>query len=753
MREGLKPGDVALLARDIEPYRNDIYQIAEEFGLPVTVSGGLPVRENPAVAALMSLLNLWTPQRENRFPYREVIAAWRSPYFQWQWQIEKPDGEVESLAIGPEDADALDALARQARVVSGAAAWWDALRRRSRWQPQESDDFRNRDEDDVVWGEDARVLWRKWICFRRSVKPPAGRRSIADFVRWLENLIGPEPDDEPESGDAVGFTLNMVARIRAVSDPVLVERDIAALLALKETLRGMLWAAEALGDSRQITFREFIEDLGGALDATRYEPLRRPGRQMLLAGGIHALAGLRFRAVALVGLAEGAFPAVLQEDPFFRDDDRRPFRQAGWQIAPSPRKEEAMLLYLALSRASHRVLITRPRLAEEGAPWEPSPYWRWLQNATGLNPTRLTHEDALRDFPAASQAELMIALSQHGAVFEEAGLSDVVGAARMARWEHGRRVARDRYRHRATPHNGRLDSLAARLTRRFGSDHLWSVGRLEDYNKCPHFFFAKHILKLEERAEPALGLDSRQLGLFYHDALERLFRENAHLADDPEALKAAWEAMADELLDEASQRYGFRPTAWWGQTREHMKAVIGRTVEALAKESSGWRPVQFEAAFGYFNTPALALSHPDAGRGETLRLRGFIDRIDWQDQDGDRVIRIIDYKTGGVENMHKRALERGEILQLPLYGLAAEEALEQGGVVDGFYWSVKQAKKSPLQLAKAGVETAVEHAKRHAWGAVEGVRAGDFQPRPPAGGCPGHCPAAAYCWQHRPARR
>ena len=35
--------------------------------------------------------------------------------------------------------------------------------------------------------------------------------------------------------------------------------------------------------------------------------------------------------------------------------------------------------YQAITRASERLLLCRPYLAEDGQPWEPSPYWSHVQ--------------------------------------------------------------------------------------------------------------------------------------------------------------------------------------------------------------------------------------------------------------------------------------------------------------------------------------------------------------------------------------
>jgi hypothetical protein len=115
-------------------------------------------------------------------------------------------------------------------------------------------------------------------------------------------------------------------------------------------------------------------------------------------------------------------------------------------------------------------------------------------------------------------------------------------------------------------------------------------------------------------------------------------------------------------------------------------------------------------------------------------------------------LRIIDYKTAGPGSFTNRSVVEGKKLQLPLYALAAEQALKLGQVVDGFYWHVQQAEASSFSLSgfDGGPAAAIETALAHAWSAVRGAREGRFTPRPPDGGCPDYCPAAGFCWRYRP---
>jgi ATP-dependent helicase/DNAse subunit B len=306
----------------------------------------------------------------------------------------------------------------------------------------------------------------------------------------------------------------------------------------------------------------------------------------------------------------------------------------------------------------------------------------------------------------------------------------------------------------AAAHDGDLSVWGKVFARRYGPAHVWSASRLEAYRGCPFRFFVGSVLGLEPRAEPVEGLDARQLGNIYHRIMERLYRAVADPAD-LDALLEALPEIAALILDEAPQREGFRATAWWAQTRDEIVEHVRLSVCALHALSGDYVPHSYERAFGISGAPGDALVVRAAEGDDAFRLRGYIDRVDVDP--GERV-RIIDYKTGGPAGFSARAFEEGKKLQLPLYALAAQEALGLGEIADGFYWHVRHAawhleharSRSWFTLARAGPAEAVARARDYAWRTIRRVRRGEFTPIPPDDGCPDYCPAAAFCWRYAP---
>jgi len=758
VEEGMRPGEVALLARTITPYRSFVLQIAAEFGLPVRLVGGFSLRTNPAIAALLDLIRLMLPgvddDAEPALPRRMVVESWRSPYF--DWSALPAEDAPEPIGISPSDADTLDAVARWGRVIGGLSQWGEALDNLAAHAGAPADGSLPEVEHDeeqgwpkgIPQGRAAQALRDRFHRFIQRLTPPAGERSVRAFVQWLEELIGPDPELQSQQFPAPEepTALQIVGRARSGSETA--ERDVAALLALKDVLRGLVWAEEALGVGEKVAFTVFFDELAGAVEAASYQLAANPGRSEIVVSDVVQARGVPFRAVAVLGLAEGEFPAVIGEDAFLRDADRKCLREEyDLPLEPSTQSAEAEFFYETVTRPRERLLLTRPRLADNGALWQASPFWEEVCRLVRAEPKMLTSESTPLPDQVASWPELMESLAT------DRGYSQVRDWVRQT--EPLRQSALDLAAQvlylrsggvAASGYDGDLGELHDIMSKQFDPDQTWSASRLESYRTCPFFFYVGSVLGLEPREEPTEGLDARQLGTLYHRILEEVFQ--APSVSDPTDLEQLLEALPKvgaAMLDAAPEELGFRETAWWTQTRAEILENVRRSIEALSALPGDFVPYQHEAAFGLHGQPLLIVREGD----DSFQLRGFIDRVD---RAPDGRVRIIDYKTAGPWAYTKKAVAEGKKLQLPLYALAARDALGLGDPDEGFYWHVRHAESSPFQMSRfdGGPEGAMEVAVEKAWEAVRGARDGHFVPQPPDAGCPSYCPAAGFCWRYQP---
>jgi ATP-dependent helicase/nuclease subunit B len=752
VEDGLHPVDVALLARHLAPYREFIQQTASEFGLPIQLGGGQPLRSNPAVSALLDLLELALPDSasdpEPTLPRRRVIEAWRSPYFDWSAQADVHTKEP--IDIRPGDAEALDTVARFGRVIGGLSQWDEVLVRLA-----ERDDAPGRVEDeeqslpaDLPRGKAAQDLHARFRRFVSRLTPPQGVQPYREFVRWLEVLIGPDPELHPSPYRTLDepTSLNVVVRARE-GDEAIAQRDLAALTSLKDILRGLVWAEDAL-QTKPLDYASFVRELAGAVEASSYPLPLQPSSEGILVADVVQARGLPFRAVAVLGLAEGEFPAVLSEDPFLTDRDRAELCDGvGLALRPSTESSEAEFFYETVTRPQERLLLTRPRLAESGAQWQASPFWEEVCRLMHVEPVTLTSESVTPMDRVASWPEAMESLGRTPA-------SGVWHWARQtvpqetAHCETAAKVFRVRWDQDDAPsYNADLGARREAFALQFGPEHMWSPSQLEAYRACPFLFFVNRVLGLEAREEPTEGLDARQLGSIYHRILEQLYKATPWPWELQELLDRLPE-VAGRVLDQAPHQEGFRETAWWEQTRAEIEINVARSLQGLHERRGQFTPHAFEQRFGLGGEQPLVVRSDEA----SFHLRGVIDRID---RSPDGALRVIDYKLGGPGGFSGTAIHRGEKLQIPLYALAAERALGLGMAADGFYWHVRHAEPSSFTLAsyEGGPEQAIELAVLHAWEAVRGARQAAFSPHPPDNDCPGYCPASAFCWEYKPRFR
>ena len=691
VHDDLQLDEVAILARSLEAYRPFLIEVAAEFGMPLHLVGGTPLIDNPAIASFLSLLSL--PVLD--WPCRPIIEAWRSPYFAWPAQ-----------SITAPDAATLDHVSRIGRVIGGVDQWHEAFQMLTRTQSNAVPD----DEDQtasVISPVDAALLHRKFEAFVDALTPPA-QATLRDYAAFIEDLIGdPETD-----GSGVG----LVVQLR--QNPHTFDRDFAALQAFKDALRGLVLGEATLGDAHPIDYRTFMSELRGAVEALSYSPDEN-GAGIFTAAVLDAR-GLSFRALALLGLSEGEFPQAEREGVLLRETDRAVLRERGLSIEPKLRGDEVTFFYQAVTRAADRLLLTRPYLAPDGQPWEPSPYWTQVTQLIDQPIVRKVRpEDALDPVEAASPIELAQATRQ----FDQPV-------------RHSVEVLRARLTDEAVgEHDGVLPQLASILQQRYTPMHGWSASRLEMYGTCPFAFYIAHALQLEPRKPPEEGYDARILGSMLHKILEEVYQH-----DDP---MSALPVTARQVFATAPIDYGFRPSALWDAQQRELEEALRETITALFEASEGFTPRYFEQRFG-LGKPSLIVRSND---GTEIRLHGYIDRLDVDQQSR---LRVIDYKASGAA-ISAKDLDAGKRLQLPLYALAAQEALQLGDVASGFYWHILQGKASSFKLEKYpdGIDAAFKLVKQHVSDHVQNIRAGQFQPVPPEDGCPSYCPAVAFCWKYK----
>ena len=358
-----------------------------------------------------------------------------------------------------------------------------------------------------------------------------------------------------------------------------------------------------------------------------------------------SIRALRFKAVVVCGLQEGAFPLGAAPEPFLSDELRRELAAAGGirlRQRGDALERERYLFYSALSRATDSVTLSYRSSDEEGNLELPSPF-------------------------VADVAELLA--DGWTERRRKRLLGDVVWPLDQAP------TARERERARAaTTSGGTLAAaprrLSARALARVRHTEVVSAGALETYADCP----VKWLVE-RELAPRGLEPDAEAMarGSYMHDVLERLLKELGG-AVTPESLPTALEILDRLLAEEPPEVFPGRPESLRRASAEAIAADLRRYLRHESETGCGWEPLSLEWRFGFADEeatqPPLVLGDGD----QQIAVRGAIDRVDVA-PDGRRAV-VRDYKSGGVRSEYQGGRwSSDQRLQVPLYMLAVRELL------------------------------------------------------------------------------
>ena len=230
--------------------------------------------------------------------------------------------------------------------------------------------------------------------------------------------------------------------------------------------------------------------------------------------------------------------------------------------------------------------------------------------------------------------------------------------------------------------SGRKNYALGKVQRRqieklYGKQLQLSASQIDRQAECRLSYFLKYGLRAKERKEATV--DPAEFGTYVHAVLEQTARKVLELGGFPAvslektmeialSYSDAYAAEHFSQLDSERMAYLFR------RNGQELQFVVRELWEEL--QQSKFQPADFEVNFG--NAGGLP---PIAINGKTMNaiLRGFVDRVDTWNQNGNDYYRVVDYKTGK-KDFDYCDVFNGVGLQLLLYLFALQEC---GGDVVG----------------------------------------------------------------------
>ncbi len=359
------------------------------------------------------------------------------------------------------------------------------------------------------------------------------------------------------------------------------------------------------------------------------------------------------KAAFVLGLSE-AFPGSHAENALLSDREREHLLQCGIELGATTLERAATLeylVYVALSRASRLVWLTRPLHNDEGKPVARSPHLDKLERIfPALREHKVDDGEALAsggwmEQVQDGQSALELLAVLHSTV--DASLeSRMVVNALYAALEAGEIEAQTEFLTAAQRPNSEKPLAGVRAQQLYGPCISMSVSRLEAFRSCAFKHFARYGLRLKTR--PLGQLDAPAAGVFMHAALRYFLNYIMNLEQDiaeisDEEVRGIVAYAAERAEADVSEQIALTPGVL--AELELLKRSLeqaGTTLVLHAKRGK-YRPVRAELAFG----PGTSLNSPEhtTSSGMRAQLVGRIDLVDAALLPDGAYFRVIDFKS------------------------------------------------------------------------------------------------------------
>jgi len=718
LRSGFRPGEVAVIVRDIRSWSRLLGDVFDSCGIPYRLDDRSLVRETGLGYAFLSAL------RGVALDDAQALLSYlRSPYSGLTLE-QASDLELAYRRGTARGAQALAVLAADRGLAAVKRLW--ALVGQDSWQAPVDRGFGSPDR---ATGSGAPLGTR--VAPSRAPNGDVGRfvpAAAEDLVRGMlvAGLRGLPLGDRSAKKDARAF--------RAL------QGAFAALTALNQAYPPV---ADPGGSTRERD--EVATPASGWLDprlVLRYlSQVPVPGEStkdddVVEILSVHRARARRFQAVVVLGLVEGEFPGHGDKPSLLSAVQRARLDEVGGGfLRPEPDQEAAFFLS-AVSRPWRLLLLSARDADDDGTESVPSHYWQEARRLLGVAEvgpeSRTLADQVFSPRGAPSLRHYLRACVAHGRMPHP----DAVPRGATAAPSWGRPPTR-------------LTDPA--VVAELASTHCFSPSALESYAGCPFKWFVEKIVGAED---VEVELDGRVIGQLLHGVLSETYCALSAAGLLP--LKTADVPRAERIVDACIDRQV------WSDRCPGTPAERRLAAWRLRRMARNLFDMEVQAA------SSLTFSQGERWVGGShgadiggLRVRGRIDRVDVT-PDG-RGMFIFDYKTGSIPS--GRSLGSKDGLQLPLYLLALAAESPGGVVVGGAYLSLAEKGRSgvvhagwewALGSGTQGIGTLSEVEAEELWrrtretaaAAAEGIRAGLIAPRDDRT-CPHWCALGPACRARR----
>lgn len=620
--QGLRYRDIALIVRNLSAYERLLDAVFTEYGIPFFLDRKVEITNHPLVRLIVSMLDI----------------------FNHDWSYEAVFSYLKTGLTGIEHGK-IDRLENYVLACG--------IRGQSRWlSPADWTMTPGLIPDERENAHDHEILAEINALRRTVVKPLAeflaqakGRRPVAEICAALYDFL--HNLGIPARLEAYIHKFRQRGQLDLANEYAQVWNSVMAVLdQIVEAMGHETMGVERFAQTLNIGLAEYqIGLVPASLD-------------QVLIGSAERSKSREIKALFVLGVNDGVFPAGAPEEGVLSDPERSVLKAAGVELAKDTRTqafEEHFLVYRALTLSGDYLRLSWPIADAEGRSLRPSMIIARLRKLFPLlHETSDIASDCDADIACLGGAapafkKMVLALRRQldgGLGPDEAQMWRGVYRwfAAQDDWQQScRQIGRAfGYRNQAQPVS------PGNIAKLYGNPAYASVSRLERFNSCPFAFYIQYALGAKERK--IYKLNPPDIGTFLHSVIEEFSRLMSEQDFSWRDMEREWcrekvSAIIDDMLARMKGS-GLAGSKRYTALTVRLKRVVTRAVWLIAEhiKRSGFEPVGYEVGFGDNEKfPPITI---ELDSGHTINLVGRIDRVDALTTPDGTYLRIIDYKSG-----------------------------------------------------------------------------------------------------------
>lgn len=365
-----------------------------------------------------------------------------------------------------------------------------------------------------------------------------------------------------------------------------------------------------------------------------------------------------------IGVNEGCFPKIIEEDILFSDEDLNSLNKSGINLKETTTSKQNMALYNiynALNSITDELYISVPTSDYSGKALRISEVINDIKRVINVEIQGNTVNDysdvKLKNIYSKNEVlEYMLSLINSSKNIEE--------ILTIYNYIQNDNMYNELLSYKKDDDNLKDETLKIIYNDKFNT----SISKLELFKKCPFSYYMKYLLKIEPRRE--FEISSLDIGSFMHEVLEKfskyLFDNNIcwHelLTND------LWKEKLYDIIDEKleSNLGDKKQSIKYGILKEKLINTMKKVVLVIANSFNQSEFVPFGYEIEFKEGKIFAPIKIQIDKNKTMNIIGKIDRVDTLKIEDKMYVRVVDYKSSR-KDLKLEDIKEGISLQLITY--------------------------------------------------------------------------------------